>query len=120
MKRLIKASYDNDDTSNDNEIKYGIGLFVDNELVGYFFRFTQSRGSYTARFQVDVNWAKTYNTRANANRALSYYNEYNEIYLYKDGELLKEYMHWRPGFLETNTNPAYDDINRCELKVIEL
>lgn len=79
MKRLIHAS---DDATLQNF--HIVAYDANNKLIGYLFRYNESRGVGVCRLSDDPQDAKQYSNMTSAKRAKSYYSNFSELYLYTD------------------------------------
>lgn len=120
MKRMIKSS--NEAANLENDRKYGIGLFVDNKLLGYVFKWNEV--GPTVRVKDDLSVAKQYSNLSSAKRALAQYNYYNKIYLYDNTSEFPVVQYVKDTVLQNykrhNVSGNYEDISKCRLEVIEL
>lgn len=120
MKRMIKSS--NEITNFDNDIKYSIGLFVDNKLLGYVFKWTEA--GPTVKVMNDLSVAKQYSNLSSAKRALAQINYYNKIYLYDDTSEFPVVQYVKESILQNykrhNVSGNFEDISKCKLEVVEL
>lgn len=120
MKRMIKSS--NEITNLDNDRKYSIGLFVDNNLLGYVFKWTEA--GPTVKVMNDLSVAKQYSNLSSAKRALAQINYCNKIYLYDDTSEFPVVQYVKESILQNykrhNISGNFEDISKCKLEVVEL
>lgn len=97
----------------------------DNNLLGYLFNYSNSRGCALAKVSTDINEAKGYPSQSSANRALGYYKYFMELYVYEPNHSypVRQYAHWREDadLEEMSSGRSYTlhQIDGCYMKVIE-
>lgn len=97
----------------------------DNNLLGYLFHYSNSRGCALAKVSTDINQAKGYPSQSSANRALGYYKYFMELYVYEPNHYcpVRQYAHWREDadLEEMSSTRSYTlhQIDGCYMKVIE-
>lgn len=107
--------------------QFGIGVFdKDDCLIGWLSSFSQSRGSALIRCSVKPDHAKLYSSQTSAKKAMSYYQYFDEIYVFIENRSnpVSHYARWRADVdleeLSKTAHMCLKSVEGCYLKVISI